>query len=66
MRIIGVDLLNEGQGISIDDITIESQMTFIARSIIPWTPAGRFSDKANVTVSRELDSDLIDEKLPLG
>tara|TARA_Y100000310_G_scaffold48012_1_gene44555 strand:+ start:217 stop:501 length:285 start_codon:yes stop_codon:yes gene_type:complete len=38
MRILGVDLLNEGQGISIDDITIETQMTFIARSIVPWQP----------------------------
>lgn len=38
MRIIGIDILNEGMGMSIDDITIEAQYTFIARSIIGWTP----------------------------
>tara|TARA_R110002020_G_scaffold268819_4_gene484140 strand:- start:17214 stop:17921 length:708 start_codon:yes stop_codon:yes gene_type:complete len=36
MRIIGVELLNEGYGISVDDMVSEQQMTFIARAISPW------------------------------
>jgi hypothetical protein len=37
MKIIGVEILNEGYGISIDDLMSEMQMTYIARAIIPWT-----------------------------
>lgn len=36
MRIFGVELLNEGYGVSIDDIVSEQQMTYVARSILPW------------------------------
>lgn len=38
MAILGVELLNEGAGLSIDDIVNETQMTFVARSVIPWQP----------------------------
>ena len=38
MRIFGVELLNEGYGVSIDDIVSEQQHTYVARSIIGWTP----------------------------
>jgi len=38
MRIYGVELLNEGYGISIDDIMSEHQMTYVARTISPWLP----------------------------
>lgn len=38
MTIIGVELLNEGSGLSIDDIVNETQMTFVARTLIPWKP----------------------------
>ena len=38
MAILGVELINEGSGISIDDIVTESQMTFVARAILPWRP----------------------------
>lgn len=37
MKIIGVDLMNEGYGVSIDDIASEMQYTYMCRSIIPWT-----------------------------
>ena len=37
MAVLGVEILNEGFGISIDDIVSEQQMTYIARSISPWT-----------------------------
>lgn len=36
MKIFGVEILNEGYGISIDDIVSEQQMTYIARTIMPW------------------------------
>ena len=36
MRIIGCELLNEGYGVSVDDIVSEQQFTFIARSVLPW------------------------------
>ncbi len=36
MSILGVEILNEGYGISIDDIVSEQQMTFVAREVSPW------------------------------
>lgn len=38
MTILGVELLNEGAGVSIDDIVSETQFTFVARSLVPWQP----------------------------
>ena len=38
MSILGVELINEGSGISIDDIVTETQMTFVARAILTWRP----------------------------
>lgn len=38
MRIYGVEILNEGSGMSVDDIVNESQMTFVARHVTPWVP----------------------------
>lgn len=43
MKIFGVELLNEGYGVSIDDIVSEQQMTYVARSILPWTPVSSTS-----------------------
>ena len=37
MRIFGVELLNEGYGVSIDDIVSEQQHTYVCRTIIPWS-----------------------------
>jgi len=36
MRIYGVEILNEGSGVSIDDAVTEMQATFVARTIGPW------------------------------
>lgn len=36
MRIIGVELLNEAWGISVDDIVSEQQYSYVARAINPW------------------------------
>ena len=46
MEIRGVEILNQGQGISVDDLMIDQQMTFVATDIFPWragnfTPASR-------------------------
>lgn len=38
MKVIGVELMNENSGFSIDDIVIEQQYTFIAIDLTPWTP----------------------------
>lgn len=40
MAIRGVEILNAGSGISIDDITTDENMTFVATDIVPWTPLG--------------------------
>jgi len=36
MEIRGVEVLNAGSGMSIDDITTDQSCTFVARSIVPW------------------------------
>ena len=36
MRVYGVELLNEGYGISIDDLMSEMQYTYVAKEISPW------------------------------
>lgn len=38
MSINSVEILNEGSGVSVDDIVTEQQMTFVAREIMPWRP----------------------------
>ena len=34
-KILGIEILNEGSGISVDDTVTESQATFVARAIEP-------------------------------
>jgi len=36
MRIYGIEILNEGSGVSIDDAVSEMQATFVARYVQPW------------------------------
>ncbi len=36
MKIFGVEILNEGSGVSIDDAVTEMQATFVARYVEPW------------------------------
>jgi len=36
MKIFGVEILNEGSGVSIDDPVTEMQATFVARFVEPW------------------------------
>ena len=45
MKIFGVEILNEGSGVSIDDAVTEMQATFVARYVEPWMAV---SSKFNV------------------
>lgn len=36
MRILGVEIISNGSGVSVDDLNIEEQMTFICRGITSW------------------------------
>lgn len=38
MSILAAEILNEGSGISIDDIVNEMAFTYVAQRVIPWTP----------------------------
>lgn len=38
MRAFGIELLNEGSGVSVDDTSNEVQMTYIARALSGWVP----------------------------
>lgn len=40
MRIFGAEILNEGSGFSIDDMQIETQATYVCRTILPWQKLG--------------------------
>ena len=40
MQIHGVEIMNEGSSMSIDDITTSQACTFIATGITPWTKQG--------------------------
>ena len=45
-KIFGVEILNEGSGISIDDAVSEMQATFVARAIEPMQAVpGKFAEK---------------------
>lgn len=51
MAIVGIEILNSGSGISIDDITTDENMTFVARDIIPWRMLGYQAGAGNPAVS---------------
>lgn len=48
MHILGAELINEGSGVSIDDIVTETQMTFVARAILGWRPISQQGGNVNV------------------
>lgn len=53
--IIGVEILNEGSGMSIDDITTEKACTFVARAITPLEPI-EGNDKSKLIKDKAKDS----------
>ena len=40
MKILGVELMNSGYGVSVDDIVSEHSFTYIAHAMLPWTAQG--------------------------
>ena len=59
MEVRGLEILNSGSGISVDDITVDENMTWVATEIIHWraeefvppTPSQAFSDLASQYVA---------------
>jgi hypothetical protein len=47
MKILGVELMNSGYGVSIDDMVCEHSYTYIAHGLIPWTAQGIHSSMLN-------------------
>lgn len=43
MRVFGIEVLNEGAGVSIDDTSNEVQMTYIAKLLSPWVNQTRIT-----------------------
>lgn len=37
MHVLGCEILNQGYGVSIDDVVSEEQYTYIARAVKPWS-----------------------------
>lgn len=50
MAIHGVEILNAGSGMSIDDITTDENMTFVATDITPWAPVALGADTLNIDI----------------
>ena len=46
MSIRGVEIMSEGSGVSIDDMSIEKQFSFLARRITTWTNGTAIADSA--------------------
>jgi len=48
MKILGVELMNNGYGVSVDDIVSEHSFTYIAHGLLPWTSQGKHTSMQNV------------------
>ena len=59
MGIFGVELLNQGQGISVDDMTTETQFTFVARGMVDWSPVQEAGTGAKMNNSETIESRII-------
>lgn len=44
MKILGIELMNSGYGVSVDDIVSEHSYTWIANSLVPWISQGVHPD----------------------
>jgi hypothetical protein len=49
--IIGIEIINEGTGLSTDDLTNEVQTTYIALHRLPWTPLDQVDVEGNYWAS---------------
>ncbi len=44
MKVLGVELMNSGYGVSVDDIVSEHSFTYIAHGMLPWVSQGLHTD----------------------
>jgi hypothetical protein len=61
-KIFGIEILNEGSGISIDDAVTEMQATFVARAVEPMTavePVSADHDRAGTAHNSNINFDLL-------
>ncbi|MGD9697428.1 hypothetical protein [Acinetobacter sp.] len=54
MRIYGVHLVSEGQGMSVDDNVAESQFTFVAHNVQWWAPLDEGSTERNYLTTENI------------
>lgn len=52
--IYGVELLNEGSGVSMDDMQIEETMTYVARELGPMVPTSRDHTAISGTIDQSV------------
>lgn len=51
MSILGVEVMNQGMGMSIDDMTMDEACTFVCTQIIPWNSQAFIRDKTPIDTS---------------
>lgn len=56
MSIHGVEIMNHGSGVSIDDISIDESMTFVSTEITPWAPEPFISPGSSVVRNARMSS----------
>lgn len=61
MEILGLEIMNSGTGMSVDDITTDETHTYVARSVIPWysfidNRAGNSPTRESVTTGMEVNA----------
>jgi hypothetical protein len=44
MKVLGLELMNSGYGVSVDDLVSEHSYTWIAHGIVPWQDLGKHPD----------------------
>ncbi len=53
MKVLGIELMNENSGFSIDDIVVEQQYTYVATDIIGWRPENN-AEQVKATLGAKL------------
>lgn len=51
MRILGWEIMNEGSGVSVESMSLESQFTWLARGLHPWQALGQFGEESATGLS---------------
>jgi hypothetical protein len=56
MHILGVEIMNCGMGLSIDDMTMDESCTFVCTSILPWSNQAFIRDRVVQDVSGSINN----------